>query len=91
MLLALLLNFYHAITIRFNDAATLILQEESFRLVVQRLSIDIVHLLALNQGDDIEILGQFALASFEKPCFLFGRFETLSTPLFHEFLAAAAE
>ena len=36
-------------------------------------------------------MGQFTLASFEKSCFLFGRFETLRTPLFHELLAAAAE
>ena len=36
-------------------------------------------------------MSQFTLASFEKSCFLFGGFEALRAPLFHEFLAAAAE
>ena len=31
------------------------------------------------------------LASFEKSCFLLGGFKALRAPLFHEFLAAAAE
>ena len=87
----MLLNFSHAVAIRFNDIATLILQEESFSWVVQSLTIDIMHFLALNKCDDIEIFSQFTLASLEKPCFLFGRFKALRTPLFHEFLAAATE
>ena len=36
-------------------------------------------------------MSQFSLASFEKSCFLFCRLKALRTPLFHEFLSAAAE
>ena len=36
-------------------------------------------------------MSQFALASFEKSCFIFSRLEALRAPLFHELLTATAE
>ena len=65
------------VTVGFNNIPALVLQEEPFRLVIQSLLVDVVHLLPLDQCDNVQISSQFALASLKQLATLLGRLEPL--------------
>ena len=51
---------------RFNDDSALVLQQESLRGVVEHLLVHVVHLLALDHFDDVQVFGQLLPALVEK-------------------------
>ena len=54
-----------AATTRFNYSAALILEEKALKFVVENLFVDVIHLLTLYQGHNIQVLRQLLLAFLE--------------------------
>ena len=50
---------FGALAVRLDHVPALVLQEEPLRLIIQRLLVDIVLLLSLDQGDYVQIFRQF--------------------------------
>ena len=66
-----------AFTVGLDDMSALVLQEEPLRLVVKCQFVDVMHLLSLDQGDNVQISSQFALALLEQLCSFLCSLETL--------------
>ena len=60
------------LAVRVNDISALVLQEEPLSLIIQSLLVDVVHLLSLNQGDNVQISSQLAFASLKELATLLG-------------------
>ena len=60
------------LAVRVNDISALVLQEEPLSLIIQSLLVDVVHLLPLNQGDNVQISSQLAFASLKELATLLG-------------------
>ena len=56
---------HRTFAITLDDIPALVLQEEPLGLAVECLFVDVMHLLSLNQSDNVQVSSQFALALFE--------------------------
>ena len=82
---------FGALAVRLDHVPALVLQEEPLRLIIQRLLVDIVLLLSLDQGDYVQIFRQFSFPVLEESVSLLCRFESLRAPILNQLLSATAE